>query len=155
MKALTSWKPMRELDPLSGRMDDMFDRLTRGFFGPGWGERPRAEAGVWEPAIECHLENSNLIVRADLPGVEAKDVNISVLGTELTIEGERKRDTKEDEGGYFYQELPYGKFVRKMALPEGIDADKVKTAYKNGMLEITMPAPKQLVSKKIPIEVRK
>jgi HSP20 family protein len=154
MDALTPWKPLRELDTLSRRMDEMFDRLTRGFFGPGWRERPREKAAEWDPAIECHLENGNLIVRADLPGVEAKDVNISVLGNELTIEGERKRDKKEEEGRYFYQELSYGKFLRKMTLPEGIDADKIKTAYKNGMLEITIPAPKQLVSKKIPIEVR-
>jgi HSP20 family protein len=132
----------------------MFSRLTREFFGSGWRERPGAEAAVWEPAIECHLENSNLIIKADLPGIEAKDVNISVLGNELTIEGERKRDKKEEAGESFYQELPYGKFSRKMMLPDGIDADKVKTAYKNGVLEITMPAPKQLVSKKIPIEVQ-
>lgn len=155
MAALTPWKPMREFDTLSRRIDEMFDRLTGEFLGPGWGERSRAEAAVWEPPIECHLDNGNLIVRADLPGVEAKDVNISALGNELTIEGERKRDTKEEAGGYFYQELPYGKFLRKMTLPDGIDADKIKTAYKNGILEITMPAPKQLLSKKIPIEVLK
>jgi HSP20 family protein len=155
MDALTPWKPMRELATLSRRMDDIFNRLTREFFGPGWRERPPAEAVVWEPAIECHLEDGNLIVKTDLPGIEAKDVNISVVGNQLTIEGERKRDKKEAEAGYFYEELPYGKFVRRLTLPEGIDADKIKTAYKNGVLELTMPAPKQLVSKKIPIEVQK
>jgi len=154
MKALTPWKPKGELDTFSRGMDEMFDRLTQEFFGPGRRERPRTAVTEWEPAIECHLDNGNLIVKADLPGVEAKDVNISVLGNELTIAGERKREKKE-EGRYFYEELPYGKFVRKLTLPEGIDADKIKTAYKNGMLEITMPAPKQLVSKKIPIKVQK
>ena len=154
MKALTPWKPKGELDTLSRGMEEMFDRLTQEFFGPGWRERPRPEAMEWEPAIECHLDNGNLIVKADLPGIEAKDVNISVLGNELTIAGERKREKKE-ESRYFYEELPYGKFVRKLTLPEGMDADKIKTAYKNGMLEITMPAPKQFVSKKIPIEVQK
>lgn len=155
MDALTPWKPMRELETLSRRMDDMFDRLTREFFGPSWWDRPRMETATWEPAIECHLENGNLIVKVDLPGIEAKDVNISVLGNQLTIEGERKRGKKEEEAGYFYEELPYGKFARKLTLPEGIDADKITTAYKNGVLEIAMPAPKHLVSKKIPIEVQK
>jgi HSP20 family protein len=155
MAALTPWKPMRELDTLSRRMDDMFSRLTQEFFGPGWRERPRMGAAVWEPAIECHLESGNLTVKADLPGVETTDVNISVLGNELSIEGERKQGKKEEEGGYFYEELPYGKFARKIMLPDGIEADKIKTAYKNGVLEITMPAPKHLVSKKIPIEVQK
>lgn len=155
MNTVTRWRPGRELDTLSRRMEEMFDRLTREFFGPGWGARPREEAAGWEPAIECHVANGNLIVKADLPGVEAKDVNISVVGNELVLAGERKRDTKAEEAGYFYRELPYGKFARRMTLPESIDADTIKTAYKNGVLEMTMPAPKQLVSKKIPIEVQK
>ncbi|MEW6297043.1 MAG: Hsp20/alpha crystallin family protein [Thermodesulfobacteriota bacterium] len=154
MAALTPWKPMREIDALWRRMDEMFDHLTREFFGPGWGEPSSAEAAGWEPAIECYLDKGELIIRAEVPGVEAKDVNISVVGNELTIAGERKRDTTEEAGGYFYQELPYGKFLRKMTLPDGIDADKIKTAYKNGILEITMPAPKQLIGKKIPLEVQ-
>jgi HSP20 family protein len=136
-------------------MDDMFERLTREFFGTGGRDQPQAEAAMWGPAIECHLENGNLIVKADLPGIEPKDVNISLLGTQLKIEGERKAEKAEAKEGYFYQELPYGKFSRVLTLPEGIDADKVKTAYKNGVLEVTMPAPKQMISRKIPIEVQK
>jgi HSP20 family protein len=144
------------MDPLSRRMDEMFDRLTRDFFGSGWLERPRAEAVMmWEPAIECHLEAGNLIVKADLPGIDPKDVNISLLGTQLTIEGERKMEKAEEREGYMYRELPYGKFSRVLTLPEGIDADKIKTVYKNGVLEISMPVPPQMVSKKIPIEVQK
>lgn len=154
MRALIPWKSTRELETISRRMDDMFDRLTQDFFGPGWWERPREETTGWEPVIECHVENGNLIIRVDLPGVDAKDVNISVLGNQLTIEGERKQEKKEKEIDYLYRELPYGKFMRKTALPDGVDVEKIKTAYKNGVLEITMPAPKQLVSKKIPIEVQ-
>lgn len=155
MNALTPWHPMRELETLSHRMDELFDRLTRQFFGPEWRERPTREAEAWVPAIECHIENGNLVVKADLPGIDPKDVSVSVLDNQLTIEGERKPEKKEEEAGYFYRELPYGKFSRMMTLPKGIDADKVKTDYRNGVLEITMPAPKQLVSKKIAIEVQK
>ena len=152
MDTLTPWRPRRELETLQRRMDDMCNRLTRQLFGPGWWERPRGEAEAWEPAIECHIKNGNLIVKADLPGIDPKDVTISVLGNRLTIEGSRTREKEEDKG-YFYHELPYGKFSRTITLPEGIDADKVKTTYQNGVLAITVPAPKQLVSKKIPIEV--
>jgi HSP20 family protein len=154
MDALTPWKPLRELETIQRHMDDIFDRLTGQFFGPRWWEHPRGEVEAWAPAIECHIENGNLVVKADLPGIDPKEVTISVLGTQLTIEGERKREKKEDRE-YFYHELPYGKFSRRLTLPEGIDADKVKTSYQNGVLEITVPAPKQLISKKIPIEVQK
>ena len=155
MSALVPWRGIRELGTLSRLMDDMFERVAKEFFGSGGWERPRAEATMWEPAIECHLENGNLIVKVDLPGIEPKDVNISLLGTQLKITGERKAEKAQAKEGYFYQELPYGKFSRVLTLPEGIDADKVKTAYKNGVLEITMPAPKQMISWKIPIEVQK
>jgi HSP20 family protein len=136
-------------------MDEMFEALTRDFFGPRRGEKVRAEAGVWEPAIDGRLENGNVVLNADLPGIDAKDVTISVQGNQLSIEGERKGEKKEEKATYFYDELPYGKFARTLTLPDGIDADKVKTAYTNGVLEITMPAPKELVSRKIPIEVQK
>lgn len=155
MSALIPWRFMREMDPWSRRMDDRFDRLTREFFGSGWVDRPRVEvAMMWEPAIECHVEAGNLIVKVDLPGIDPKDVNVSLLGTQLTIEGERKMEKAEAGAGFMYRELPYGKFTRVLTLPEGIDADKVKTAYKNGVLEISMPMPPQMVSKKIPIEVQ-
>jgi HSP20 family protein len=133
-------------------MEDMFARLTESFFGPGehfpWGGEG------WMPAIESHIENDNLIVKADLPGVDPKDVSISVLGNQLKIEGERKQEKKKEEKDYLYQELAYGKFSRTMPLPEGVDAEKIKANYKNGVLEITMPAPKQLAGKKIQIEVK-
>ncbi|HEV8715938.1 MAG TPA: Hsp20/alpha crystallin family protein [Candidatus Binatia bacterium] len=154
MDALTPWRPMRELETLRQRMDDMFGRLTREFFGPGWRERPRGEAEAWTPAIECQIANGNLVVKADLPGIDPKEVTISAVGNQLTIEGERKRDKKAEGKEYFYDEMPYGKFTRTLTLPEGVDADKVKADYKNGVLEITVPAPKQLVSKKIPIEIQ-
>ncbi|MGE0823730.1 MAG: Hsp20/alpha crystallin family protein [Candidatus Binatia bacterium] len=155
MAALVPGSPRRELESISRRIDEMFGSLTRDFFGP----RPRREREgrltVWEPEIECYIENGNLILKADLPGIDAKDVNISVLGTQLKIEGERKAEKKGKEETYVYDELPYGKFTRTLTLPDGIDADKVKTAYKSGVLEITAPAPKDLVSRKIPIEIQK
>jgi HSP20 family protein len=107
------------------------------------------------PAIESRVEGDNVVVKADLPGIDPKEVTISVVGNELRIEGERKKEEKKEEKDYFYQEVSYGKFARAIALPEGVDADKIKANYKNGVLEITMPAPKQLASKKVQIEVQK
>lgn len=154
MKAVTPWKPMRELETLQRRMDDLFDRLSERFFGPEGRERSVWGTEGWMPAIESCAENGNLIVKADLPGIDPKEVSISVVGNQLMIEGERKREEKKEEKDYFYQELSYGKFTRTIPLPEGAEVDKIKANYKNGVLEITVPAPKQLAAKRIQIEAK-
>jgi HSP20 family protein len=143
------------LDTLRQHMDDLFERMSERFFGPG--ERVRSVWGTdaLAPAIESHVEKDTLIIKADLPGIDPKEVSISVTGNQLTIEGERKQEEKKEEKDYFYREVAYGKFARTMTLPEGVDADKVKANYKNGVLEITMPAPKQATGKKIQIEAQK
>ena len=155
MKGGTPWRPMRELETFRQRMDDLFGDLSERFFGPG--ERERSVWGTegWTPAIESHIDKDMLVVKADLPGIDPKEVSISVTGNQLTIEGERKREEKKEEKDYVYREVAYGKFSRTMTLPEGVDADQVKANYKDGVLEITMPAPKQIASKKIQIEAQK
>jgi HSP20 family protein len=155
MKALTPWKPRRELETLRQHMDDLFTHMSERFFGPG--ERGHSVWGTdaLVPAIESHVEKDTLVIKADLPGIDPKEVSISVTGNQLTIEGERKREEKKEEKDYSYREVAYGKFSRTMTLPEGVDADKVKASYKNGVLEITMPAPKQVTGKKIQIEAQK
>lgn len=155
MKSLVPWKPMRELERLEHRMEEMFDR----FFGERrlgvWEmERPMWRGEGWMPVIESHVENGNVTVKADLPGVDPKDVSISVTGNQLTITGERKHEEKKEEKDYFSQEVQYGKFARTLTLPEGVDADKVKANYKDGVLQITMPAPKGVAVKKIQIEAK-
>jgi HSP20 family protein len=135
-------------------MDQLFDRLSARWLG---GDRPRGVWGTeeWAPSIESHVDNCNLIVKADLPGVDPKEVTVSVVGNQLTIEGERKHEEKKEEKDYFYRELAYGKFSRSMTVPEGVDPDKVKAVFKNGVLQVTLPAPKQLAAKQIQIEAPK
>ena len=151
MGALTPWRPRRELERIERRMQDLFER----FFGES-GEQKRLlwKTEAWMPAVESHVENGNLIVKTDLPGIDPKEVSISVTGNQLTIEGERKQEEKKEEKDYFYHELSYGKFSRSMELPAGVDADKVKARCKDGVLEITIPAPKELASKRVQIEAK-
>lgn len=155
MKSLTPWRPMRELETIQRRMEDLFERLSGGFFPSGEREQSVWGAEALAPAIESHVEKDTLIVKADLPGIDPKEVSIAVTGNQLTIEGERKREEKKEERDYFYREVAYGKFSRTLTLPEGVDTDKIKASYKNGVLEITMPAPKQIASKKIQIETQR
>lgn len=150
MKSLTPWRPTRELETFERRMSDLVEH----FFGPWQRQRFFWDTEGWAPAIDSAVENGNLVVKADLPGIDPTAVSIAVLGNQLTIEGERKRAEKKEEKESFYQEVAYGKFSRTIPLPDGVDAEKVKAHYKNGVLEITLPAPKQLASKKVPIEVQ-
>jgi HSP20 family protein len=136
------------------RMRDLFERFWDEGFLSSW-ERPFRKLEGWEPAIESHVENGNLVVKADLPGIDPKDISLSVTGNRLTIEGERKEEAKKEEKDYVYRELSYGKFTRTMELPASVEADKVKADYKDGVLKITMPAPKELAAKKIQIEASK
>jgi HSP20 family protein len=80
MKSVTPWRPMRELETLQHNMEEMFERLSDRFFGPGERRRSLWAEEAWAPAVESRVENGNIIVRADLPGIDPKDVSVSVLG---------------------------------------------------------------------------
>ena len=154
MASLLPWKkgrertsPLRELGRWHDEIDEMFSRL----YG-----RPLIETDFGTaPAIESFVRNGDLVVRADLPGIDPKDVEINVLGDVLTIKGERheKKEVKEDD--YIRREVAYGSFQRQFTLPHGVDAEKIRAKYENGVLEVTMPAPKELSPKKVAVNVAK
>ena len=149
MRALAPWRPFGELSTLHRDIDDLFAR----FFGEeerGW-LRPFDMGTV--PAIESFVRGDDLIVRADLPGTDPKNVELAVEGDRLTIKGERKKVDEQKRGNEFYREVSYGSFERTVALPAAVDPDKVKAEYHDGVLEITMKAPKDFKSKKVPITV--
>jgi HSP20 family protein len=148
MRALAPWRPFSELTTIRNDIDRMFGK----FFDederwlPRWVERPLF------PAIETLMRNGNLVVRADLPGIDPKEVELAVEGDRLTIKGERK-EVHEEKGERGYREVSYGRFERTISLPPGVNADSVKATYHDGVLEVTMTAPKGLVPKKVPITV--
>jgi HSP20 family protein len=148
MRALTMWRPGRELSAIHNEIDNMFDRF---FKDDQWWMRPFD--GDVVPAIDSFLREGNLIVRADLPGIDPKEVELKVDGNRLTIKGERKAVKEGKEGEPYYREVSYGRFERSIALPEGVDADSVKATYHDGILEVTMKAPKAMVPRKVPVTV--
>jgi len=97
------------------------------------------------------VKDDNLVVRVDVPGLELKDLDVSVLRNVLTIRGERKSEKEVKKEDYLRREVSYGAFERRMSLPEGAAADKVKASFKNGVIEITVPLAKETVAKKVPI----
>jgi HSP20 family protein len=146
MFGLRKWDPFTELGTLHRDVDEIF-RRTFGSIAPGF------LRGEWYPAIESYMEGNRFLVRADLPGIDPKDVDISVIGNQLTIKGERKIRKEEKEAEKYFCEVCYGSFARTLTLPEGVEMDKVHAGYHNGVLEISMPAKGVALPKKITVEV--
>ncbi len=142
------WLPVRELEEWHRDVDDLFSRfMGRGPFAG------TAFAGKGRPAMETFAKNGDLVVRLDLPGVDPKEVDISVTGDVLTVTAERKHKEQKKEGEYSREEIAYGSLERSVRLPGKIDADKINASYDKGVLEITMPAPKELAPKKVSVKV--
>lgn len=130
-------------------MEDM-DRLFGefGMGGAGFGELGdfgEREMGLsrFEPQVEVLERDDKLVVRADLPGIKKEDVNVSIEENALCIEGERKSEHEEEKGGVLRSERSYGKFVRTIPLPRGIDLQSCDASFENGVLEITVDKPKE------------
>ena len=145
---------------LMRRMAEDMDRLFEDFgFGlPGFALSPLASSGVtprrgagtnsfqrsgWMPQLETFRRGDKLVVRADLPGLRKEDVSVEIDEGILTISGERSAEDVEDRDGYYHSERSYGQFQRSLALPEGVTGDSCDATFKDGVLEVTLPVPKQ------------
>lgn len=144
MGALFLARPFRDLQRMARRWESTFPRIFEDF------EDNYDE--VFTPAIESFVKEGNLVVRADVPGLELKDIEVTILGNILSVKGERKSEQEVKKEDYLRREVSYGAFERRMSLPEGAAADQVKASFKNGVLEITVPLAKETVATKVPIE---
>ena len=137
---LTRWEPFAELGELRSRFDRMFDDFTFG--------RERA----WTPAIDVVRENGNLVVRADIPGIKPEEVKIEVEDDILTVSGEHEEHKEEKDKHYVRRERRYGSFSRSMALPPGIEAKNIKAKTHDGVVEVTIPLPKEATKETVTIK---
>lgn len=133
---------------LMRRFGEEMDRMFGDFgFGRDWLapvlDRAKLPRGLWSPQVEMFERDNQLMLRADLPGLTKDDVDVEFSADGITIEGERKNEHEEEGEGYFRSERSYGKFFRRVPVPEGVDIEKAKATFDNGVLEITMPAPKR------------
>ena len=134
--ALVRWDSSREIDSLQSEMN----RLLDGFFGGGARD---ARARRWVPAMDLVEADDHLILRADLPGLGEEDVSIEIKDGVLTISGERSAEHEQKADGFYRVERAFGSFARSLALPEGIDADKVSAEFDRGVLEVRIPKPEE------------
>jgi HSP20 family protein len=145
-----------------GSMRRFFDEMDRLFFGDlGANEMGRAQgpAGAqraplerWAPRMDIFERGDSIVLRADLPGLRSEDVRVDVSEGMLTISGERKQSFEANERGVYRSECSYGSFQRSVQLPQGVDPEAIQANFENGVLEVTVPAPKQMRGKTVPIQ---
>lgn len=146
-RELIEWRPFREVSRLRREMDRLWDD----FFGPGrLGLRPlEAE---WAPAVDVAETADKVVVKAEVPGMEPKDIDITLAGEILSIKGEKKSEREEKKENYHLEERSYGSFSRSLRLPAAVDAEKIEAKYDKGVLTVTCPRKEEVKPKAIEIK---
>lgn len=144
--AIMRYKPFAELDDLGSGLRLFQDTVSRLLSEPA--SRP------WAPSVDILETENEMLLKADLPGVDMKDVDIQLENGTLTLRGERKFESEKKEGGYHRIERSYGSFARSFTLPETVDAEAVKADYKNGVLTVTLPKKELAKPRQIRVEVK-
>jgi HSP20 family protein len=156
-----SASPFALMRRMAEDMDRMFESFGfgRGRFAPRlWSDVPERfgepELAVWAPEIEVFDREGEFVVRADLPGLKKEDVRVELTENALILEGERRKEHEERREGFYRSERSYGRFSRAVPLPEGVDTEKVEAEFKDGVLEVRLPAPKRQSQQRRQIEIR-
>jgi len=151
-RELTPWQtPLRALTEMQREMNQLFSR----FFGEDEqaGNRWLSASESYVPQIESAVRNNTLCVKADLPGIDPKDVEVMVEGNRLTLRGQRKAEHEGTQEGYLHREVQYGTFIRSFTIPEGVKAEDIQAKYQNGVLELSLPLPAEVLPKKVNIAI--
>ena len=136
--------PFPEMSRMERGMDELFGRFLRG---------PRGEEALGpSPAIDMVDRKDELVLRADLPGLTEKDIEVTVQDGALTLRGQRKEEQEAKEEDYYCCERWEGSFSRTLTLPQGVNAEKVNASFKNGVLEVHLPKTKEAEGKRIEIK---
>jgi HSP20 family protein len=143
MKALTPWT---NLATMKKEMDRLLERFWEGDF-------PQLSTfGDWRPALDVAETKDSVIVKAEVPGMDAKDIQLSLQGEMLTVRGEKKQEKEEKDEHYYHAERSYGAFARAVRLPVAVDGSKVTASFKNGLLTVTLPKAPAAKGNTIPIK---
>ena len=134
---------------LSPSLDDFVD----GFF-TRWTSFERDTEYIWSPKVDVHETDKDILIDVEVPGLEKKDIKVEVKNNNLTISGESKSERKTEEAQTCRVERRYGKFERTFGLPDTVQTDKVTAAYKNGILNLTLPKTEKAIPKEVQIEVK-
>ncbi|MHB0999494.1 MAG: Hsp20/alpha crystallin family protein [Armatimonadota bacterium] len=140
---LTRWEPFSELRRMRNDMDRLFEGLTSPMMG-----------GVeFMPAVDVYQKDNNIMVKADLPGLNKDDLEITATEDSICLKGEFKKEQEVKEEGFYRQERQMGKFFRTIPMPVGIKPDQVKASFHDGILEITAPKAEEAKSNEIKVSI--
>ena len=143
---LIKWDPLRELSTMRDQMDRLMGSYFRG---------SRLAGDAWAPDLDVSETDEEILIKADLPGVDEKDLSVSLSGTNLLIKGEKKEE-KEEKGKHFHRiERSFGSFQRTVALPVAVDSSRIKAEYGKGVLEIHLPKKSEVKPQQIPVSSSK
>ncbi len=147
-RELTKWSLLPNISSLQNEMNRMLDQFFRG-------EVPEfsLESGTWLPPVDLSETADKVIVKVEVPGIDPKEIDISIQDNTLLIKGEKKEEKEEKGKNYYRMERRYGNFSRSIALPASIDANKVSAECKNGVLEITLQKKEEVKPKQISVKV--
>jgi HSP20 family protein len=145
--AISRWDPFRGMTSLQDQVNRLFqDSLFRG-------RTDDSALTTWAPAVDIYEDANQVVIKADLPEINEKDLDLRVENNTLTIRGERKFEKKVDEDNYLRVERAYGSFSRSFSLPNTVSADAVKAEYKNGVLTVALPKREESKPKQIKVSV--
>ena len=150
--AIVRWEPFRDLIQLQDRMNRLFDESFRGA-GRAVPDEDWALGGSWAPAVDIYEKDGNIVLQAELPGIDSKDVDIRLENNVLTLRGERKFDSEVKRDHYHRVERSYGGFTRSFTLPSIVDQEKIKAEYRDGVLRLTLPKREEAKPKQINIAI--
>jgi len=146
--AIVKYNPFRELRTMQDQMNRMLDMAWNREFGE------ELKEGVWQPPVDIYEDEQSVVIKAELPDVDQKDIDIRIENNTLTIRGERKHSSEVKKENYYRVERYFGHFQRSFSLPSSIDQDKVQAACDKGILTVTLPKSAATKPKQISVEIK-
>ncbi len=144
--AVIRWDPFRDLNTLQERMNLLFEDANR-----GWRAEEPSSTTSWSPAVDIYETESEIIVQAELPGMERKEIELSLENNVLTLKGDRRFEKEGKDENYHRIERSYGSFTRAFSIPAMVNEEEIKADYKEGVLAILLPKKERARSKQIEI----
>lgn len=151
--AIVRWDPFRDLANLQERMNRMFEDSHRGLGRAN--TEDWALGGSWAPVVDIYEHEGSIVLKAELPGIDPKDVDVRLENNLLTLSGERKLDNEVKQENYHRVERAYGAFTRSFTLPSVVDQEKIKADFKDGVLKVTLPKREEAKPKQISVSINK